>query len=96
MLFATDFGPGTLTKSCYPRIVKLWKRGQKLADAKTVFEGGPDDIAVRAVVLSRAGRLTNKDATVLIVRGVSFFETEYLHGRGRHDDASCRCRSARI
>ena len=35
----TDFGPGTLTDSGYPRLVKLWKRGTPLASAVTVFEG---------------------------------------------------------
>src|SRR6185369_11813718 len=34
----TDFGPGSLTSSGYPRIVKEWKRGEPLADAKKVFE----------------------------------------------------------
>ena len=41
---ATDFGPGTLTDSGYPRIVKEWKRGQPLAEAKTVFEGRKTDM----------------------------------------------------
>ena len=35
----TDFGPGSLTTSGYPRIVKLWKRGTPLSAAKTIFEG---------------------------------------------------------
>ncbi|HKB89025.1 MAG TPA: hypothetical protein VKC60_00780, partial [Opitutaceae bacterium] len=35
----TDFGPDTLTKSGYPRIVKVWKRGTPLADAKVLYEG---------------------------------------------------------
>ena len=35
----TDFGPGSMTTSGYPRIVKLWKRGTPLSAAKTVFEG---------------------------------------------------------
>ena len=34
----TDFGPGSLTDSGYPRIIKRWRRGQPLADAVTVFE----------------------------------------------------------
>ena len=41
----TDFGPGSLTASGYPRIVKLWKRGTPLASAKTVFEGRAEDVA---------------------------------------------------
>ena len=35
----TDFGPGSLTDSGYPRVVKLWKRGAPLETAETVFEG---------------------------------------------------------
>ncbi len=35
VLFDTDFGTGTLTKSGYPRMVKLWHRGEPLAAAKT-------------------------------------------------------------
>src|SRR6185437_9277601 len=31
VLVATDFGPGTMTPSSYPRIVKLWHRGEPLA-----------------------------------------------------------------
>ena len=41
----TDFGPGSLTSSGYPRIVKLWKRGTPLSEAKTIFEGKTEDVA---------------------------------------------------
>jgi prolyl oligopeptidase len=41
----TDFGPGSLTTSGYPRIVKLWKRGTPLSEAKTIFEGKAEDVA---------------------------------------------------
>jgi prolyl oligopeptidase len=40
----TDFGPGSMTASGYPRIVKLWKRGTPLSSAKTIFEAGPEDV----------------------------------------------------
>ena len=43
---ATDFGPGTLTTSGYPRVVKRWQRGTPLAAAPTVFEGDAHDVAV--------------------------------------------------
>lgn len=45
---ATDFGPGSMTTSGYPRIVKLWKRGQKLGEAQVIFEGRPTDMSVSA------------------------------------------------
>ena len=44
----TDFGPGSMTDSGYPRIVKRWRRGQALDEAATVFEGEACDIAVSA------------------------------------------------
>ncbi len=50
LLVATDFGPGTMTTSGYPRIVKLWKRGTPLEKAVTVFEGQPTDMIVGAYV----------------------------------------------
>ncbi|MFE7744259.1 prolyl oligopeptidase family protein [Nocardia sp. NPDC057455] len=44
----TDFGPGSLTDSGYPRIAKRWRRGTALDEATTVFEGETGDVAVSA------------------------------------------------
>ena len=44
----TDFGPGSMTKSSYPRIAKEWTRGTPLSSAALVYEGKPDDLAVGA------------------------------------------------
>jgi len=44
----TDFGPGSMTDSSYPRIVKQWKRGTPLSAATLVHEGKPTDLAVGA------------------------------------------------
>jgi prolyl oligopeptidase len=46
----TDFGPGSLTDSGYPRIVKRWSRGTPLTQAVTVFEGQKTDVGVGAWV----------------------------------------------
>jgi len=46
----TDFGPGTMTDSGYPRVVKEWTRGTPLSEARTVFEGGQTDVSASAVV----------------------------------------------
>lgn len=43
LLVATDFGPGTLTESGYPYIVKTLKRGQTLAQATEVYRGEAGD-----------------------------------------------------
>ncbi len=44
----TDFGPGTLTSSGYPNIVKEWKRGTPLSAAATVYVGQPGDMYIAA------------------------------------------------
>jgi prolyl oligopeptidase len=41
----TDFGPGSITDSGYPRLVKRWQRGRPLAEATTVFEAEKSDIS---------------------------------------------------
>lgn len=48
LFVATDFGPGSLTASGYPRTVRTWSRGTPLASAEVVFEGQPDDMSVAA------------------------------------------------
>ncbi|GIF26274.1 prolyl oligopeptidase [Actinoplanes tereljensis] len=48
LFVGTDFGPGSLTSSGYPRIAKRWRRGTPLAEAETIFEGQADDVAVSA------------------------------------------------
>ncbi|WP_233257978.1 prolyl oligopeptidase family serine peptidase [Micromonospora sp. S4605] len=45
---ATDFGPGSLTSSGYPRVVKRWRRGTPLSEADVVHEGRADDVGVWA------------------------------------------------
>jgi prolyl oligopeptidase len=45
---ATDFGPGTMTTSGYPRTVRQWRRGTPLNEAQLLFEGKPDDVSVSA------------------------------------------------
>ena len=44
----TDFGPGSMTPSGYPRIVKEWKRGTPISAASVVYEGTNDDMYIAA------------------------------------------------
>ncbi|ASR37482.1 prolyl oligopeptidase [Prauserella marina] len=67
----TDFGPGSLTSSGYPRLVKEWRRGTPLSEANLVFEGKPDDVAVRAVHDPTEG--WERD---LVRRGIDFYRSE--------------------
>ena len=65
----TDFGPGSSTKSGYPRMVKEWKRGTSLESAKTVFEGKEADISVSAFQNEQKGYTTRQ----FVRRAVTFF-----------------------
>jgi prolyl oligopeptidase len=49
LLVARVEGEGTETRSGYPRIVKMWKRGTPWSAAKVISEGIAEDIAVRPV-----------------------------------------------
>jgi prolyl oligopeptidase len=73
ILFGTDTGKGSLTNSGYPRIVKLWHRGEAVADAKPVFEGKNSDVSSSPIVFDSL-----QSHIALIARAVSFFETEYF------------------
>ena len=68
---ATDFGPGSMTASGYPRIVKEWKRGQPLTAARTVFEGSTADVYVGAFSERESGRRRD-----WVQRGTDFYNTE--------------------
>jgi prolyl oligopeptidase len=72
VLFGTDFGPDSMTKSGYPRIVKLWKRGQPLAQARTLFEGKVSDVGSEPTVFH-----SSSGTVAVITRSVTFFTTEY-------------------
>jgi prolyl oligopeptidase len=43
---ATDFGPGTMTTSSYPRTLRRWTRGTPLDAAPLVHEVGVDDLSI--------------------------------------------------
>ena len=74
---ARDFGPGSMTHSGYPRIVKEWKRGTSLADAKTVFEGKVEDVSSGATVVNEPGRRYE-----LVSRAPDFWTSEDFIRRG--------------
>jgi len=72
LLIARDWGAGTMTKSGYPFVVKMWKRGTPLDSAKEVFRGQESDISAGGYTLndSKGHSLT------LFSRGVTFFESQ--------------------
>ncbi len=77
LLVGTDFGPGSLTTSGYPREVRVWRRGTRLVAAPRLYEGSRDDVAVQPSVEQDGGR-----AVPIVERATSFFEREYYHSPG--------------
>ncbi|HLP78909.1 MAG TPA: prolyl oligopeptidase family serine peptidase [Candidatus Paceibacterota bacterium] len=73
----TDFGPGSLTKSGYPRLIKEWIRGTPLSEAKLIFEAKEDEIGVSATVIHDHGRIYE-----LFVRLTTFFSDETFLRQG--------------
>ncbi len=55
LYIGTDFGPGSLTSSGYPRVVKRWTRGTPLSAASTLYEGGTDSVGAAARRLRSSG-----------------------------------------
>ncbi|MGH7025173.1 MAG: prolyl oligopeptidase family serine peptidase [Caulobacteraceae bacterium] len=74
VLIARDFGPGTLTSSGYPFVVKELKRGQPLAAAREIFRGEPTDVSDGPRVLRGPDGAVEH---VLIQRAPKFFESRY-------------------
>lgn len=72
LLVARDWGPGTMTTSSYPFVVKRLRRGQPLEQAVEIFRGKPSDVSASpaSFVDGQGNRLT------VIERGVTFFESE--------------------
>jgi len=71
VLFGTDFGPGSMTTSGYPRIVKQWKRGTPVTAAKTIYQGETGDVS------SRAFHHPSLDMAI-VARQITFFTAEYF------------------
>jgi len=69
----SDFGPGSLTSSGYPRIVKEWQRGTPLSAARAVYEGLNGDVDVSAFSERESGRRRD-----WIHRGQTFFDSEHF------------------
>ncbi|MDP3737415.1 MAG: prolyl oligopeptidase family serine peptidase [Hyphomonadaceae bacterium] len=77
LLVATDFGPGSLTESGYPFIVKTLLRGEELAKAPELYRGSAKDggYGVDPYVLrDGAGRTL----AVLVSRPLDTFRSETL------------------
>jgi prolyl oligopeptidase len=72
LLVTRDWGGGTMTKSGYPFVAKLWKRGQPLNEAREIYRATENDMIVDPIVLNDAGG----HQAVFVTRNISFFEKE--------------------
>jgi prolyl oligopeptidase len=68
---STDFGPGSMTDSGYPRIAKLWKRGTPMESATTLYEGKSTDMSISAVHDDSPGFERN-----FVSRNIAFYNDE--------------------
>ena len=71
LFVARDFGPDTMTESGYPRIVKLWRRGEALTAADVIFEGKRTDVSVGAYATLAPGYEAE-----FVYRGIDFYNTD--------------------
>ncbi len=73
LLVARDWGPGTMTSSGYPFVVKRLPRGAPLSQAVEVYRGQPGDVSVNPRVLVDG----DGHKLALIQRGRTFFENDW-------------------
>jgi prolyl oligopeptidase len=73
LLVSREWAPGELTKSGYAYIVKRVARGQPLAAAQEIYRGTPDDVGVEPIALHDG----EGHQALLVLRNVTFFESEY-------------------
>ena len=76
----TDFGPGSLTSSGYPRVVRQWRRGTPLSEATVIYEGKLEDVSVHAFHDPTEG--FERD---FVVRSTDFYRSEWHLRTGSGD-----------
>ncbi len=75
LFVSTDVGKDSLTDSGYPRIVKIWRRGQSLSEARTVYKGSKTSLAAGGY---------HDDGHDYVYESLSFWETKTwrIHSSG--------------
>jgi prolyl oligopeptidase len=75
ILVARDWGPGTMTASGYPFVIKRLRRGQSLDSAREIFRGTPQDVRTAPMVLRDSGGRVHG---VGALRGIDFFHNQFV------------------
>jgi prolyl oligopeptidase len=68
---ASDFGAGSMSTSGYPLIVKEWKRGTPLTEARTVFTARAEDVYAFPLTIETPQRVYS-----LVIRAPEFFKAD--------------------
>lgn len=71
LIISRNFGPGSMTTSGYPRIVKLWKRGTSLDEATTIMTEHETIMGVWA-----GSSMIDDERYVFVSKSTSFYEHE--------------------
>lgn len=73
VFIGTDFGDGnSMTDSGYPSLVKLWKRGTPLSEAKTIFTGDKASVATAGYVI-----FDDKTPLNIITESLTFYTAKH-------------------
>lgn len=71
LVVGTDWGPGTMTESGYPFVIKLLSRGAPLSAAREIFRGEAKDVGVWPARYDDGTRFVNT-----LTRATTFFTSE--------------------
>ena len=80
LLVSTEFGEGTVTESGYPRIVKILKRGQTIAEAETIFEIPVKDM--RAYVFNDCKA---ESCEAYVIQDIDFYHKDFYLLKNKKD-----------
>jgi prolyl oligopeptidase len=73
-----DFGPGSMTESGYPMVVKIWKRGTPMSSAKEVYRGESTNVSAYGYNSKHMG----KDY-LFFGKGMTFYTSEIQYYDGK-------------
>jgi prolyl oligopeptidase len=73
LLVATDWGNDTMTTSGYPFVVKEWRRGRPLTEAKEIYRGQKTDVGV----FPASYESENGARVVMLFEADTFFTTTF-------------------
>ncbi|MFZ5610243.1 MAG: prolyl oligopeptidase family serine peptidase [Pseudomonadota bacterium] len=74
LIIGSDFGPGSQTEAGYPRFLKLWRRGETLAEAPPIFE-----VPVTAMGATAHSELGHDRADRLLFGLKTFWSSQRVH-----------------